>query len=203
MKQIKIVGIGGAGCNIIRNIKNSLSECFIALVNTDSFSLKPNNSEQVIDKKILIGEDIFNGTGAKGDMDLAYNSCKKSINRFKDIFKNTDILYLVAGLGGGTGSGVILSLAEEAKKRNICTIALVTLPLSLEGKKRYNNAHTAKLKLETLTDKLIYYQFNIDDTIDKTMSIEEYMQSYDKKFLEIIKLYKNNLKSSNVKFITT
>ncbi len=150
--MIKVVGTGGAGNNTI----NRMTEVGIVgaetlAINTDAQDLLYTTA----DKKLLIGRDVTHGLGAGSNPKIGEEAAKESEHEIKEALSPADMVFLTCGLGGGTGTGSIPILADIAKKIGALTVAIVTLPFSMEGNRRYENAIMGLEKLETLVDTLI------------------------------------------------
>jgi len=142
--NIKLIGIGGAGNNIISFIEKKRSwplNINTWLMNTDKKTLMRLKNLQIASSYFLIGEKKLHGYGSGGDPEVGKMAFEENANDVKEILKDTDILFLFAGLGKGTGSGVTPEIAKIAKQMGILTIAVVTLPsIDVEGQKTYENA---------------------------------------------------------------
>lgn len=150
--QIKVVGCGGAGNNTItRLMQVGIVGAETIAVNTDAQDLLYTDS----DKKILIGKEITGGLGAGADPRLGMEAAKESKDDIKRALQGADMVFLTCGLGGGTGTGSIPVIAEVAKKLGALTVAVVTLPFSMEGKQRMANAREGLENLEDVVDTLI------------------------------------------------
>jgi len=149
--KIKVIGVGGAGCNTIHRLYDTgLNIDFISL-NTDIQDLQKKKSS----KKLRIGKKATRGLGAGMHPELGKLSAEENLIDIEEVIKDTDILFITAGLGGGTGSGATPVVAEIAKKNNILTIGVVTLPFSFEGKKRKKIAMDALADIENNIDTLV------------------------------------------------
>src|SRR3989344_8420417 len=150
--RIKVVGCGGAGNNTInRMYEVGIKGCETIAVNTDAQDLLYTNA----DKKILIGKHLTKGLGAGSVPQVGEEAAKETSNEIKSALENSDLVFITAGLGGGTGSGSVAVIAETAKKLGALTVGIVTIPFSMEGKKRYENAMYGLEKLEATADTLI------------------------------------------------
>ncbi len=150
--RIKVVGCGGGGNNTI----NRMSEVGIAgavtiAINTDAQDLLYTNAND----KILIGRELTSGLGAGSIPKVGEDAAKESEKEIKDKLQGSDIIFITCGLGGGTGTGAAPVVAEIAKKLGTLTVAIVTLPFSMEGERRYANAIAGLEKLESTVDTLI------------------------------------------------
>lgn len=150
--HIKVVGCGGAGNNTITRIAEiGVIGAETIAVNTDAQDLL----KSVSDRKLLIGKEITGGLGSGSDPKLGKEAAKESEQEIKAILKEAHMVFLTCGLGGGTGTGGIPVIAEIAKKLGVLTVAIVTLPFTMEGQLRYENAMLGLEALEGLVDTLI------------------------------------------------
>ena len=146
--KLKVVGVGGAGGNAINDMieSNITSVDFIA-INTDQQDL--DRSQAPV--KVLLGR----GMGAGADPEKGRIAAKESEEKIKDVLEGTDMLFITAGMGGGTGTGASPIIAEVAKAMGILTVAIVTKPFSFEGPLKKNNAATGINNLRENVDTLI------------------------------------------------
>ncbi len=149
---IKVVGAGGGGNNTI----NRMSEVGIIgaetiAVNTDAQDLLYTTA----DKKILLGKDLTGGLGAGSDPKVGEEAARESEKDIRDAISGADMVFITCGLGGGTGTGSAPVVAEIAKKLGALTVGIVTIPFSMEGNRRYQNAMFGLEKLESNVDTLI------------------------------------------------
>ncbi|MFQ5474830.1 MAG: cell division protein FtsZ [Candidatus Nanoarchaeia archaeon] len=150
--KIKVVGTGGGGNNTI----NRISEVGIAgtqtiAINTDAQDLLYTTA----DKKILIGKDISGGLGAGSQPKIGEEAARESESDIKRALQNTDMVFITCGLGGGTGTGSAPVIADVAKKLGALTVGVVTIPFTMEGNRRYENAIIGLEKMEQIVDTLI------------------------------------------------
>ncbi len=150
--SIKVVGCGGGGNNTI----NRITEVGIAgtetlAVNTDAQDLLYTTA----DRKVLIGREVTKGLGAGSDPRVGEESAKENEHDIRNALQNADMVFITCGLGGGTGTGSAPVVAEIAKKMGALTVAIVTMPFTMEGNRRYDNAVTGLEKLEQIVDTLI------------------------------------------------
>jgi cell division protein FtsZ len=152
VSRVKVIGIGGAGGNSISRMKEvGIKGGEIIAVNTDAQDLLYTAA----DKKILIGKQISKGLGAGSDPLIGMEAARESIKEIRDKIGESDMVFITCGLGGGTGTGAAPVIAEIVKKQGALTIAVVTLPFTVEGKKRIENAMDGLEKLERMVDTLI------------------------------------------------
>ncbi len=150
--SIKVVGTGGGGNNTI----NRISEVGIVgaetiAVNTDAQDLLYTTA----DKKILIGKELTHGLGAGSDPKIGEEAARENEHEIKEALQGADMVFITCGLGGGTGTGSAPIIAEIAKKTGALTVAIVTIPFSMEGQRRFDNAVTGLERLEAVVDTLI------------------------------------------------
>ncbi|HLD83269.1 MAG TPA: cell division protein FtsZ [archaeon] len=149
---IKIVGAGGAGGNTLSRLTQvGVTGAETIAINTDAQDLLYTDA----DIKLLIGKEITGGLGAGADPKVGEEAAKESKNEIKDAIKGADMVFLTCGLGGGTGTGSLPVAAELAKKQGSLTVGIVTLPFTMEGRSRLNNAKQGLERLEKVVDTLI------------------------------------------------
>lgn len=149
---IKLIGVGGGGSNAVDRLKmENLDRLQLAVINTD---LKALGMSPVQDK-ILIGATQTRGLSAGGDPELGRKAAETDADKIAEIVKDTDLVFLVAGLGGGTGSGAAPVVAEIAGESGALVIAFVTLPFSFEGGRRARQAEEALAELRRSCDAVI------------------------------------------------
>tara|TARA_Y100000310_G_scaffold345846_1_gene471160 strand:- start:49682 stop:50872 length:1191 start_codon:yes stop_codon:yes gene_type:complete len=149
---IRVVGCGGSGNNTI----NRMTEVGIVgvetiAVNTDAQDLLYTTCN----KKILIGREVTKGMGAGSDPRQGEEAARENEQEIKKSLTGCDLIFVTCGLGGGTGTGSAPVVSEIAKKLGALTVGVVTMPFSMEGNRRYENAVTGLEKLEQITDTLI------------------------------------------------
>jgi cell division protein FtsZ len=150
--QIKVVGCGGAGNNTItRLMEVGIVGAETIAVNTDAQDLLYTDA----DIKILIGKEITGGLGAGANPMLGMEAARETKDEIKKSLRGSDMVFLTCGLGGGTGTGSIPVVADIAKKMGALTVAIVTLPFTMEGKQRMDNAKEGLKNLEAAVDTLI------------------------------------------------
>ena len=150
--EIKILGAGGAGGNTIsRLMQVGVIGAETIAINTDAQDLLYTDA----DVKILIGKEITGGLGAGADPRIGEESAKESRNEIKKVLDSTDMVFVTCGMGGGTGTGSLPIAADIAKKGGALTVAIVTLPFTMEGRQRMKNARDGVEKLQKAVDTLI------------------------------------------------
>jgi len=150
--KVKVFGLGGAGGNTISRMKEIGIKGgeFIAL-NTDAQDLLYSNA----DHKILMGKELTMGLGAGSDPKIGEEAAHESEQEIKKKLQGSDMIFITCGLGGGTGTGAAPVVAQLAKKQGALTIGVVTIPFTMEGKKRIENAEYGLERLEAAVDTLI------------------------------------------------
>jgi cell division protein FtsZ len=149
---IKVMGVGGGGCNAINSMiaSNITSAEFIA-VNTDNQALLLSKAE----KCVQIGERLTKGLGAGSDPNVGEAAAEESKEEISKLLNGTDLLFIAAGMGGGTGTGAASVIARIARELGILTVAVVTKPFSFEGKVRNENANKGIANLKKHVDTLV------------------------------------------------
>lgn len=149
---IKVVGIGGGGCNAINSmIDSSVGSAEFISVNTDNQALLLSKAERTLQ----IGAKLTKGLGAGSNPDVGEAAAEESKDEVAEILKGTDLLFIAAGMGGGTGTGAASVVARIAKEQGILTVAVVTKPFSFEGRVRNENASKGIANLRKYVDTLI------------------------------------------------
>lgn len=150
--KIKVVGCGGGGNNTINRISEvGIEGAETVAINTDAQDLLYTTS----DHKILIGRELTKGLGAGAIPKVGEDSARESEHEIKDAIAGADMVFITCGLGGGTGTGSAPVVAELAKKQGALTVGVVTLPFSMEGSRRYENALSGLERMERNVDTLI------------------------------------------------
>jgi len=150
--KIKVVGCGGGGNNTINRISEvGVEGAETIAVNTDAQDLLYTTA----DRKILIGKELTRGLGAGAIPKIGEDSARESEHEIKQALQGADLVFITCGLGGGTGTGSTPVIAEIAKKQGALTIGVVTMPFSMEGNRRYENAVHGLHNLERNVDTLI------------------------------------------------
>jgi len=149
---IKVVGCGGGGNNTINRITEvGVVGAETIAINTDAQDLLYTSA----DKKILIGRETTKGLGAGSDPRVGQEAAHEQEHDIKTALQNSDMVFITCGLGGGTGTGAAPVVAETAKKMGALTVAIVTMPFTMEGNRRYENALMGLEKLQRTVDTLI------------------------------------------------
>ena len=150
--KIKVVGAGGGGNNSINRMTEvGITGAETVAVNTDAQDLLYTNA----DIKILIGRELTRGLGAGSIPKVGEEAAREQEHELKQSLAGADMVFITCGLGGGTGTGSAPVIADIAKKNGALTIAVVTMPFTMEGERRYENAVGGLEKLEQIVDTLI------------------------------------------------
>ena len=135
---IKVVGVGGAGNNVVnRMVKAGTQGVEFIAINTDKQALAVSNADQ----KIQIGEKMTRGQGAGSDPEIGKRSAEESRNNIAKAIEDADMVFITAGMGGGTGTGAAPTVAEIAREAGCLTVGVVTKPFKFEGKRRMDQAN--------------------------------------------------------------
>ncbi len=149
---LKVVGVGGAGNNVVnRMVKSGTQGIEYVAINTDKQALAVSSADQ----KIQIGEKLTHGQGAGSDPEVGKRSAEESRNNIAKSLENTDMVFITAGMGGGTGTGAAPTIADIAREAGILTVAVVTKPFKFEGKRRMDQAVTGINELLGKVDSLL------------------------------------------------
>ena len=149
--HIKVVGVGGGGGNAVDRMVEYVSGVEFISINTDKQALIRSKATQ----KIQIGEKITGGKGAGSKPEIGEKAAEESRGQISDLLQGTDMVFITAGMGGGTGTGAAPVVAEIAKEMGILTVGIVTTPFFFEGKKRMAQAEMGIEKLKSHVDSLI------------------------------------------------
>lgn len=149
---IKVVGVGGAGNNVVnRMVRSGTKGVEFIAINTDKQALSVSNA----DLKIQIGEKLTHGQGAGSDPEIGKRSAEESRNNIAKSFEDADMVFITAGMGGGTGTGAAPTIADIARESGILTVGVVTKPFSFEGKRRMEQALVGIEELLGKVDSLL------------------------------------------------
>ncbi|NVM57159.1 MAG: cell division protein FtsZ, partial [Desulfobacterales bacterium] len=150
--RINVIGVGGAGGNAINNmIKSKLQGVKFVSANTDAQALEVSKAPV----KIQMGERLTGGLGAGANPEIGRQAAMESIDAIRSEVENSHMVFITAGLGGGTGTGAAPVIAEVSKEVGVLTVAVVTKPFSFEGKKRMKQAEAGLQALKNVVDTLI------------------------------------------------
>jgi len=150
--NIKVVGVGGAGNNVVNHmVEEGVQGVEFIAINTDKQVLGVSRADQ----KLQIGEKLTHGQGAGSDPEVGKRSAEEDRNNISKAFEDTDMVFITAGMGGGTGTGAAPVVADIAKELGILTVGVVTKPFGFEGRKRMVQAETGISDLLGKVDSLL------------------------------------------------
>ena len=149
---IKVIGVGGGGNNAVnRMITSNIKGVEFVAINTDRQVLRRSDASQ----QLVIGEKLTNGFGAGANPQIGARAAEESIEEIKAILDGTDMVFITAGMGGGTGTGAAPVVARVAHEMDILTIGIVTKPFGFEGKRRMDQALAGIAELSQYVDSLV------------------------------------------------
>lgn len=174
---IKVIGVGGAGNNAVnRMIEAGIKGVDFISVNTDRQALQKSKAGT----KIQIGEKITRGLGAGANPDIGAQSAEENKSEISETLRGADMVFVTAGMGGGTGTGAAPIVAQAAKEMGILTIGVVTKPFTFEGKKRLSQAERGIESLKAKVDSLVVIPNDkLLQIIDRKTSINEAFRMAD------------------------
>ena len=150
--RIKVVGVGGGGCNAVNTmIRSGLTGVEYIVANTDAQALNISLAQT----KIQLGGNVTKGLGAGANPEIGKKSALEDYERISEVLKGADMVFITAGMGGGTGTGAAPVIAKLAKELGALTVGVVTKPFVFEGKKRFKQAEEGIRNLEESVDSLI------------------------------------------------
>ena len=175
--RIMVLGIGGGGSNAVnRMIEEGLSGIEFAAVNTDAQALLLSNAP----KRVRIGDKLTRGLGAGGNPDVGQKAAEESAEELYEVLKGADMVFLAAGIGGGTGTGAAPVVAQIAKEVGALTIGVVTRPFTFEGAKRAQSAEAGISNLKEHVDTLIVIPNDrLLQIVDKRASLQDAFRTAD------------------------
>ncbi|NLF51717.1 MAG: cell division protein FtsZ [Leptolinea sp.] len=175
--RIKVIGVGGGGCNAVnRMIDEGLSGIEFITVNTDAQALLLSKAPT----RVRIGEKVTRGLGAGGNPEMGRKAAEESAEDLYEVLKGSDMVFVTAGLGGGTGTGAASIIAQIAKEIGALTIGVVTRPFTFEGNHRAKSAEEGITKLKEHADTLIVIPNDkLLQIVDKRASIADAFKTAD------------------------
>jgi len=183
--KVKAIGIGGGGCNAVNNmIASRLTAVEFIAANTDAQALAASKAPM----KLQLGAKITKGLGAGANPEVGRKSALEDIDMIRDSLRGADMVFITAGLGGGTGTGGAPIVAEVAKEMGALTVAIVTKPFLFEGRKRMKQADEGIVNLRMTADTLITIpNQRLLSISGKTMSLLEAFKKADEVLLHAAK----------------
>lgn len=169
--KIKVIGVGGGGNNAVnRMIQSGIQSATFVAVNTDKQALYLSQAQE----RVQIGEKITKGLGAGANPEVGRQAAEESREVIREVLKGTDMVFITAGMGGGTGTGAAPVIATIAKEMGILTVAVVTKPFSFEGQRRMENAEAGIAALRDNVDTLVIIPNDkLTQNFSKSVSILE------------------------------
>ena len=169
--SIKVIGVGGGGCNAVtRMVESGVQGVTFITINTDNQALARSKS----DIKLQVGEKVTRGLGCGADPSNGEKAAEESREEIAEAIKDTDLLFITAGMGGGTGTGAAPVVAQIAKENGILTVAVVTTPFFFEGERRAANADRGIRELQKNVDSLIVVSNDkLLQIVDDNTSVDE------------------------------
>ncbi len=150
--NIKVIGVGGGGNNAVnRMITSNIKGVEFVAINTDRQVLRSSDASM----QLVIGEKLTNGFGAGANPQIGARAAEESIEEIKSLLEGTDMVFITAGMGGGTGTGAAPVVARVAHEMDILTIGIVTKPFGFEGKRRMDQALAGIAELSQYVDSLV------------------------------------------------
>src|SRR3989344_883155 len=170
--KIKVMGLGGGGCNALSSMitLQQIQGVEFVAVNTDAQALLNHQSPT----KVQIGETLTRGLGAGGNPEIGQQAAEESTQKIEEVLQDADMVFLTAGMGGGTGTGSIPVVAQIAKNVGALTVAVVTMPFAFEGTRRMVSAEEGIEKLKDKVDALIVIpNQRLLEVVEKNMTLQE------------------------------
>lgn len=170
--KIKVIGVGGGGGNALNSMitSGSINGVDFIAVNTDAQVLLTNQAPT----KLQIGDNLTRGLGSGGNPDIGSQAAEESREKIKEYLVDSDMVFITAGMGGGTGTGAAPVIAEIAKEQGALTVAIVTKPFAFEGARRMVNAEDGIEQLKGKVDTLIVIpNQRLLDVVDRKMTLLE------------------------------
>ncbi len=153
--HVKVVGVGGAGSNILdRVMLDGIEAAELVAINTDVQSL----TASVAAHKVQLGRNLTRGLGSGGDPELGYAAAEEATDEIRSVLQGGTVIFLCAGLGGGTGSGAAPLVAQIAKEENALVLAFAAVPFSFEGRRRCAQAEESLTRLRAFCDAVICFE---------------------------------------------
>ena len=175
--KIAVIGVGGGGCNMVNHmIQEGIYKVDLVVANTDLQALRVSKAPQ----KIQLGLELTKGLGAGMKPDIGRDSAIESYEEIKLALEGSDIVFVAAGLGGGTGTGAAAIVAKAAKEVGALTVSVVTKPFKWEGKKRTGLANLGLEELKKVSDSIIVIKNDkLKEIIDETMGMKDAFRIVD------------------------
>jgi len=174
--KIEVIGVGGGGSNAInRMIDSDLEGVSFRVLNTDAQALLQSSAE----RRVQLGQNLTRGLGAGGNPSIGQKAAEESREELQQSLEGSDLVFIAAGMGGGTGTGAAPVVAEIAKQSGALTIGIVTKPFSFEGKRRMRQAEEGIARLAENVDTLIVIPNDRLKEVSAGASIQEAFRNAD------------------------
>jgi cell division protein FtsZ len=174
--KIEVIGVGGGGSNAInRMIDSNLEGVSFRVLNTDAQALLQSSAE----RRVQLGQNLTRGLGAGGNPSIGQKAAEESRDELQQSLEGSDLVFIAAGMGGGTGTGAAPVVAEVAKQSGALTIGIVTKPFSFEGKRRMRQAEEGIARLAENVDTLIVIPNDRLKEVSAGASIQEAFRNAD------------------------
>ena len=174
--KIEVIGVGGGGSNAVnRMIDSDLEGVSFRVLNTDAQALLQSSAE----RRVQLGQNLTRGLGAGGNPSIGQKAAEESRDELQQSLDGTDLVFIAAGMGGGTGTGAAPVVAEVAKQSGALTIGIVTKPFSFEGKRRMRQAEEGIARLAENVDTLIVIPNDRLKEVSAGASIQEAFRNAD------------------------
>ncbi|MEC7872818.1 MAG: cell division protein FtsZ [Candidatus Neomarinimicrobiota bacterium] len=169
--NLKVIGVGGAGGNAVnRMIQAGMKGVDFMVINTDAQDLENNAAEN----KIQIGKNLTRGLGAGAKAEIGRDAIESDKDAVKSLIEGADMVFITAGMGGGTGTGAAPRIAQIAREMGVLTVGIVTLPFNFEGPKRMNRGLAGITELRKVCDTLISIpNQKLMSVVDKNTTVVE------------------------------
>ena len=186
--RIVVIGVGGAGNNAVnRMIDEEIENVTFVVANTDKQALSTSKSK----RRLILGQDITNGLGAGGNPEIGRKAAEASIDDIKEIVKGANMVFIAAGMGGGTGTGAAPVFARAAKEAGALVVAIVTRPFGFEGKRRFVNSIDGLNNLKEQVDSIIVVSNDKLLVMSGNQPISEAFNESDKVLAQSVKTVVN------------
>ena len=182
--RIVVIGVGGAGNNAVnRMIDDNISSVEFFVANTDRQALSRSKATN----RLVLGEEITNGLGSGGEPEVGHAAAEASADQIREIVRGADLVFIAAGMGGGTGTGAAPVVAQIAKEEGALTVAIVTRPFTFEGKKRIANSVEGLNNLKEAVDAIIIVSNDKLLMVSGTQPISEAFAESDRVLAQSVK----------------
>lgn len=181
--KIKVIGVGGAGINTVnRMIKSGLTGVEFWVMNTDVQLLEASDCEN----RLQLGKNTTAGLCSDGDLQIGEDAAKEAEQDIKAVIKDANKVFIIAGFGGGTGTGATPVIAKIAKNMGILTVAVVSRPFSWEGQKRQERADQGIKELKEIVEVNVLPNDKLLQNVDRQVSVAEAFSIVDEVILQYI-----------------